>query len=312
MARRAGNLMKGSESMNQSPDRSPVEGDIVALSGNKPNDFICHLLLAIIYPMIMYVCQFAVMFAAIQIGADLYSSDILVLADLLIIALLLAIILCSGKKIGRSLAMNKVAPSRIVMGFIAGIGLTCALNYLMNWVYSLFPTVMEDYSQHMNDTTEGSPFAYILAGVILAPLVEELLFRSLSLRHFDSVLPRGLSIILVATIFGLMHSNLIQGLYAGSLGILLCCLYFAYRSVWVPIAVHLGFNIVSIVAVIDTSGMSEAAYERFATGYGLFCLLAVFIGLTALVFLFIERTHPIWFKKDRSHRKTNVEVSDNQ
>lgn len=290
--------------MNQSPDISPREGDIVASGGERRHPILFHLIMALAYPMLMYLCQYAVVVVAVAAGINIYSSEILVAADLLIIAALLVIILGSGKRIAPSLAMHKVAPSRVIQGFVAGIGLTCAVNYLMVWVESAFPKVMEEYSEHMDSTAQGSALAYILAGVILAPLVEELLFRALSLRHFDCVLPRGLSIILVALVFGLMHSNPVQGIYAGSLGILLSCLYLAYDSIWVPIAVHFGFNIVSVIALIDTEGMSEAQFDLFATAYGLFCMPATVIGLVALVFLFIGRTHPIWFKKRRVRKIT--------
>lgn len=261
-----------------------------------------HLLAAVVYPMIMFASQYFVMFAADWLQIDIHDNDMLIAADLLIIAVLLIWFACRGKSIPKSLAMNKVSPGRILMGIAAGIGLTCALDYVMVWVQMSFPAVMEDYTEHMSSTTTGGAITYILAGVILAPVIEELLFRSLSLKHLDKALPRGLSIILVAGLFGLMHSNLVQGLYAGSLGVLLCALFFAYDSVWVPMALHFGFNLVSVVSLIDTESMTETQMLVFTRFWQLFTMLAIFGGAVALVFLFIQRTHSVWFKHRSPHR----------
>lgn len=277
----------------------PTEG---VLAAEEKHGAPYHLLAAVVYPMIMFACQYFVMFAADWLQIDIHDNDMLITADLLTIAVLLIWFACRGKSIPKSLAMNKVSPGRILMGIAAGIGLTCALDYVMVWVQMSFPAVMEDYTEHMSSTTTGSAITYILAGVILAPLVEELLFRSLSVKHLDKALPRGLSILLVAGLFGLMHSNLVQGLYAGSLGVLLCALFFAYESVWVPMALHFGFNLVSVVSLIDTESMTETQMLVFTRFWQLFTMLAIFGGAVALVFLFIQRTHSIWFKHRGPHR----------
>lgn len=262
-----------------------------------------HLLAAIIYPMIMFACQYAVSFFSAGLGIELHDNELLIIADIMIIAILLIWFACRGKSIPRSLSMNKVGIGRVLLGIAAGIGLSCALDYLMVWLWECFPALMDDYSEHMSSTASGSVIAYLLAGVILAPIVEELLFRALSVKHLDRALPRGLSIVLISGLFGLMHSHILQGLYAGSLGVLLCCLYFAYDSVWVPMAVHFGFNSVSILSLIDTAQMSDSQMFAYSCFLTLFSLIAVLGGTAALVVLFVQRRHSVWFKH-RTNRHT--------
>ncbi len=277
-----------------------------------------NLLGAVGYPLLLIVCQFAAafvfpfilmlvgIFQGVEVNNlyeyiseqfDRCTNDIMVLADLLIIGILLLWFGCRKKGIFSSLGMRKVKGWLIPMGIAAGVGLNFALNYLMQIAYAFFPKVMEKYDEQMAGYEIGSMLSYVMAGVVLAPLVEELLFRALSLTRLDRVAPRGVSIIVIAGLFGLAHGNVVQGLYAGSLGVILCCLYFAYDSVWVPMSVHFGFNLLSVIALVDTSGFTDAQLVIYSCLIALGSFLFIFGGLVALVFLFILRTHPIWFKK---------------
>lgn len=319
--------------MNPTPDMRPNESGASYSpqppAPEKQGNKVIDLLAAIAYPLIMFISQNAVVFAATVIitvlaimggvseaeidahvleQINIHINDILIAADLLIIAFLLIWFGCRGKSIPKSLEMNKVKPSTFFMSLAAGVGLTCALNYVMTWILPLFPSVMEDYNEHMSTGDGGSAISYLLAGVVLAPIVEELLFRALSLKHLDRVLPRWLATVLVAGLFGLVHADLVQGLYAGTLGILLCCLYFAYDSVLVPMALHFGFNLVSAVSLIDVESMNESQSLIFSMFYGLFSLIAVFGGIVALVFLLIRRTHPIWTKGHKESESVDAKA----
>lgn len=312
--------------MNQIPDIQPSEGFTLPEPEVKPRNKVLDLLAALIYPMLLFISQYVTIFAAelivvVQalnkgvaeselegyvIGVlETHLNEVVIAADLLIILVLVLWFGCRRKGIAKSLEMNPVKVSTLFLGVAAGIGLNCALDFVMNWILPLFPEAMNEYNEHMSN--EGSMIAYLLSGVVLAPIVEELLFRALSVKHLDRVLPRGLSMVVVAGIFGLMHNNLVQGLYAGSLGLLLCCIFFAYRSVWVPMAVHLGFNMVSLLSLFDVESMNDAQLLIYTVFVQLFVLIAAFGGIVAMVFLFLKRTHPIWFKVRGNEKKESID-----
>lgn len=303
--------------MNQTPDMLPNQPmQTPALTEARPNKLIS-LLAAVAFPLLMFAAQFAASLAGgfvfgVMAGMKggtaeemaAYTTEllnqnlnwILVAADLLILFVLAVWFGCRGKNIPRSLEMNKVSVSRILLAVIAGIGLSFALSYAMTAVEMLFPSAMEEYNEHMSMVDGASSLAYILAGIVLAPIVEELLFRALSVKYLDRVLPRFLSVVLVAGVFGLAHGNIIQAIYAGTLGVVLGCLYFAYDSVLVPMALHFGFNLVSIMALFDLENMSEAGELVFGLVFLLVMLASVIGGGVALVLLFVQRTHPVLVK----------------
>lgn len=276
---------------------------------------IVDLLAALLYPLLMFACQYAAVFGAMVVvtvsavvnavgeaevedyvttWVNGHLNEILIVADLMILLILFVWFVARRKSLPKVLMMNRVKPATLVWSALAGLGLTCALNYVMIIVEVLFPAAMEEYSEHMGET--GGPIAFILAGIILAPIVEELLFRALSLSHFDRVLPRWLSILLVSGLFGLVHGNLVQGLYAGALGAVLGCLFFAYDSILPPIALHFGFNLFSVVALVDTTKMSTMQETLFVLAYHAFSVAAAIVGAIAIYKLAANRTHPFWSK----------------
>lgn len=280
-----------------------------------------NLLYAILAPALLYAAQYAASWGASVVfgimgrmkgldgqslsvynqmmGAS-HTEIILIAADLLIIAVLIGWFGSRKMNIPQALEMRKVGLSRIGLAFTVGIALAFVLSYAMTFAYELFPSTMEEYSEHMS--TEENPITYLLSGIVLAPVVEELLFRAISVKYLDRVLPRALSIFLVAGVFGLMHLNIVQGLYAGTLGALLGCLFFAYRSVWVPMALHFGFNLAGSIGLIDFSGLSEQQMLLFNLFFLIFQFLIIFGGGVALVVLFVQRTSPVFFKQFRGKR----------
>lgn len=280
-----------------------------------------HFFAALAGPALLYAGQYAAVFGAMilmtiwaivtgvgEAEAEEYvytmleshMNEVLIVADLLILAILLLWFAICRKKSDEALSMNNVKLYIPLLGIVAGMGLNCALNYVMTLAYEFFPKVMQEYEEHMGTDDLGSPSAYVIAGIIMAPIIEELLFRSIALKNLDKVIPRWLSIVLVAALFGFVHGNLVQGLYAGTLGILLCALFFAYDSVWVPMAVHFGFNFVSIFALFDVESMTELQADIFNFIYMIFFQGALWGGIVAFVLLIVLHTHPTWRKKPKA------------
>lgn len=303
--------------MNQPFEMNPMNENNLPPIVIKRNNPVFDVLGALFYPILFMALQYivslvasvAVTFAVMFSGAgeaeatDIiynyfmsHANELLIIADVLLIGILLLWFGCRKKSIPKSFEMRKVKISTILLAIVAGIGLNFALNYVMELAYVFFPKTMQEYEELMSSQTVGNPITYVVAGVILAPIVEELVFRALSLKHLDRVVPRWLAIILIAGLFGLVHGNIVQGLYAGALGILLCCMFFAYDTVWVPMALHFGFNLVSVISLIDVTEMSESTVMLISFVLYIVQLIATMGGIIAIVFLFLKRTRPIFVK----------------
>lgn len=99
-----------------------------------------------------------------------------------------------------------------------------------------------------NEMVESSNGALaFFAVVILAPVFEEILCRGLILNTLRKSMPRWWAIVLSSAIFGIIHGNPIQFIYATAIGILLGWLYTKFDSIWIPMLCHLTFNLMSML-----------------------------------------------------------------
>lgn len=107
----------------------------------------------------------------------------------------------------------------------------------------LFPEAFAAYDKMLSGVTGvSSSGVMLLAVILLAPIGEELLFRGLILKYARRCMPAIVCILLQALLFGLYHSNIIQGIYAFVLGIVLGLLAYRYDSILPGILFHIVIN----------------------------------------------------------------------
>lgn len=100
----------------------------------------------------------------------------------------------------------------------------------------------------VSDTiTSSSPLSNLIAVVLLAPVIEELLFRKLLIdrtKQFGDVV----AIMLSAIVFGLYHGNFYQFFYATGVGAVLAYLYCRTGRLRYSIAIHMFINFMGSIA----------------------------------------------------------------
>ncbi|MEJ8854814.1 CPBP family intramembrane glutamic endopeptidase [Variovorax robiniae] len=92
--------------------------------------------------------------------------------------------------------------------------------------------------QRMSD----NGIASLMATCLLAPVLEEMLFRGIVLRGFLRQYSRGHAILGSAILFGAAHMNLYQFVVGLAMGLVLGWLYERTRSLIPCIALHLAYN----------------------------------------------------------------------
>jgi len=122
--------------------------------------------------------------------------------------------------------------------FLAGAG-----NTIVQW---LFPMSTDDIARFEETMAPG--VVPILFACLVAPVLEEMLFRGVILRGFLRQYSRTFAILWSAALFGIAHLNLYQLATAIVLGVVSGWLYERCRSLWPCILLH-------------------AAYNGFVTGY---------------------------------------------
>lgn len=93
--------------------------------------------------------------------------------------------------------------------------------------------------------------AILVLTCLLAPVLEEMLFRGIVLRSFLLQYERRSAMLGSAVVFGFAHLNSIQFVVAFTMGLVLGWLYERTRSLWPGILLHMAFNTGSILLEND-------------------------------------------------------------
>lgn len=130
------------------------------------------------------------------------------------------------------------------------------LQLLLAGAWELSPGLAEGFLEFMTglDSDGGAGWfgVEILLGVILAPVVEELLFRKLLLERWIRRMGTTKAILAQAALFGVFHL-----LFVGAFvfGLFAALLYLRTRTIWVPVAFH-----------VLNNGMGWALWALIAPG----------------------------------------------
>lgn len=163
----------------------------------------------------------------------------------------------------------------IVMTVPAQLLLDTLLQGLLVWFFPL--SQWEEAA--FKEMASGS-FAMTVCVCLLAPVLEEMLFRGIILRSFLQQYSKWTAIVGSATLFGFFHLNLYQ--YVGALitGLFLGWLYERTRSLLPCIALHAAYN-TSVVLL----GSDSDTLEGIDSIPSFYWIAALLLGLTGMFIL---------------------------
>lgn len=133
--------------------------------------------------------------------------------------------------------------SRQNVFFYISIGLV--INFIISAIVNQLPaSTSEEYNQLMSFIMIDNPVVIMLGTGIIAPIVEELIFRYCICRYYPN---KKLAIFMSALLFGVAHMNLIQSSYAFVIGLFLAYIYVETDNLLIPTIVHLTINSTSVL-----------------------------------------------------------------
>lgn len=142
-------------------------------------------------------------------------------------------------------------------------------------------TKVNPVDQMIQTLTPVSLFFYV---VVIAPLMEELIFRKLLI---DRLLPYGqkAAVIVSGVAFGLFHGNLYQFFYACILGMVFAYLYTGTGTVWYGVIIHGVINFtggfLSLILQTEVEAGNPAAL-MWMQFYGIFILASMVVSLVLI------------------------------
>ena len=162
------------------------------------------------------------------------------------------------RKVRDILALKKVAPSSF--GF-ASLLAFCYGAVAMGFIALVQSLVDTGYSEATSTITSGNILITAICSCILAPVIEELIFRAAAFRFAGELMPKIAAAIVSSIFFALAHGlNPVWFCYTFVMGLISCWLVEKYRSILPSILFHMVFNLLGGVIIPNTPDVVGTVY----------------------------------------------------
>ena len=191
-----------------------------------------------------------------EINAAMLNLDVTALtliSGLLTLAFVLAFYLIRRKKLGEALWLRPVpAPT-----LFTGASLAPALYFVVTIVLAMLPASwMENYGEASADIATGTVVG-VISVALVAPVVEEFIFRGLTMTRLSQVMPGWLAVLLSAAIFGLCHGELVWFCYTFVVGAFFAFIDLRAGSILPSVLGHIMFNAIGQIMSFVMSFVPE-------------------------------------------------------
>jgi len=138
---------------------------------------------------------------------------------------------------------NNFTVKDIIIPILFGVSISLIYNILLFQLNSVI------YFTNKFDGNSLPILVQIISSGILGPILEELIFRGLvynKLKEFNKPMR---TIILTSVIFGIIHFDIINAIYAFGVSFILIYLYEKYKTLKAPILMHISLNTTIILMI---------------------------------------------------------------
>ncbi len=170
------------------------------------------------------------------------------------------------KELGRGSILEKEYPWKLIGKFVWIIGFALFGLLLANYIVSFLTLFMPDFMVESYASTKGAidnapPLVQIMSAIVLAPAVEELIFRGIIYNRLKKMTGLMMAAVISSFMFGVFHLNWIQAPFAFVIGMLAVFIYEKYQTIFASILFHGLSNMFSILMMFWVKGNSTTTEQ---------------------------------------------------
>ena len=227
---------------------------------NYPKNSTGNLIWEIIWPLGVYLLSGVVvgfilgivlMIMLGQSGTEKFLNNnavlLNVLSQIITLGILIPIYLNRKKYIPAKKMTIKEEPKKTIIYVLTIISISIISGYIFAIIEKLIKMPDGGLGSINEMFNSSGIIPAVLTAVILAPVLEEIIFRGLIFNKLNSKLSTTAAIIISALIFGIYHMNIVQGLNAFVLGIVFAYIYSKTYNLWICIIAHFVNNLLSLI-----------------------------------------------------------------
>lgn len=156
-----------------------------------------------------------------------------------------------------------------VKGILPIVIMAASFNIITTVVISFVPwpaSWMESYVTN-SSAIDGSLMAW-LAAVVMAPVLEEIVFRGLMYTRLKKGLPAIAAAVIASLAFGIAHGTIIWAIYTFIFSMVLIWVFEKFQSLAACIVLHMGYNLsgMALSLIPDTELGMILIWVLFAAG----------------------------------------------
>lgn len=184
---------------------------------------------------------------------------------------------------------RKSACGQDVLFFFAGLGVCLGLNIFVGLLTQILSAVGVPVSLPQVQSSEYAVVNVIIVicSALLAGFLEELGMRGVllfPLRKYGA----WFAVLLVGVLFGCMHTNLMQALFAAAVGTIFGFIAVKTRSILVPVLVHISNNFIAESSMMHIPGLPLQAENTIRAMVNLSLVAG---GIACLIVLMAKEPH---------------------
>lgn len=189
-----------------------------------------------------------------------YTTHITLISNLLVLGILALFFLIRRKKVLGETCLVKTRPRMVAAAAALAPGLYAVVITLLGFLPEEWLSAYNEASAALNDTSIWA----LLATVIAAPIVEEVIFRGLIQSRLNRVMSGWLAVVISALLFGLCHGQAVWMAYAFLLGLFFGWIALRSKSILPTVTAHMVFNAIGHFSVYLPETAPEWAFSLFA------------------------------------------------
>lgn len=144
---------------------------------------------------------------------------------------------------------RKVTVKLVMLMVLLGFLVQIAASFVLTLVLGMMPKVAADYMSGLESLLQITP-AMILRVCVIFPVLEEIFFRGIVIRIMYRFAPFAVANVCQALVFAIYHGNIVQGIYAFLLGLLIGYVLKLTRNIVYVFVLHMSINLLGMF--IDT------------------------------------------------------------
>jgi len=183
-----------------------------------------------------------------------------------VVALLIfwLVFLIRKKKFTKEVSLRAIP----VKGILPIAILAASFNIITSVIISNFPwpqSWMDSYVQNAS-AIDGSLMAWVTA-VLMAPVLEEIVFRGLMYTRLKKGLPVIVAAVVTSLAFGIAHGTVIWAIYTFVFSMVLIWVFEKFQSLTACILLHMAYNLSGMALSLIPENATVVVWILFALGF---------------------------------------------